>query len=178
MRLTVRAMHESETPLIRSTWTGSIDPHVHHYTDEKGRKRSRVVNGRVREVAGNRTPWMRFGDGDLLVTWAWHDMHRAWVRSLWDGLTVLVAAHPANDEAVGWCALTPPGDEPLVVHYVFTIDLQGARRRGVAKQLLHEAMAFGDGRRIRYSHMTPIGQHMVESLDARVATIRDGASMH
>lgn len=179
MNLNLRPMHESETPLVRDSWTRSIDASEHK--DSRGRKDT--INGRMRQVGANNCPWMRIGADDSMVTWAWHAMHRAWVKSLWDGLDVIVAAHPANDELVGWCAMTPAGQFPLVVHYLFVLELESARRQGVATTLLRAALRTADHRPVRFSHMTPVGRQMVESAHRMptrepVAPMRDGVRMH
>lgn len=178
MNVHLRPMHESEIPLVRDSWTRSIDQHPHSYRDVNGRRRNTKINGRMRTEAGNNCPWMRVGGGDSMVTWAWHDAHREWVKTLWDGLDVIVAAHPANDEAIGWCASTPPGEHPLVVHYVWVIDLESARRHGVATTLLRAALRTADSRPVRFSWMNDAGRGLVSRTVERVTTMGDGASMH
>jgi hypothetical protein len=174
MRLALRPMHEAEVPLVRDTWTRSID--ANEVRAPSGRKS--VISGRYRTVGGGTCPWLRVGEADQVVAWAWHDMHRAWVRSLWPSLVVLVATLPGHDEALGWVAYTPAGARPLVVHYVYTIDLERARRRGVAATLVRAALSAVDMRAPRFSHMTPAGQRVLaRATAAPVAQMRDEAVM-
>ena len=152
--LVVRPMHESEEPFVRDTWTRSIDACT--WTDD--RDRQKVISGRHRNVSGNSTPYLRVGVEDYMATWAFHAMHRHWVKSLWPTLDVVVAAHPANDEAVGWCAFAPAGEHPLVLHYVYVLGppldkLTSARRRGTARMLLEQAALYADDRPPRFAHI-------------------------
>lgn len=169
-------MLDAEMPLVRDTWTRSIDANEH--TNARGRRET--INGRMRQVGSNHCPWMRLGGESSLVTWAWFDMHRSWVREVWPTLHVLVATLAGHDEAIGWCATTPAGDYPLVVHYTYTVDLDSARRKGVATALLRAALSTADHRAPRFTHMTPVGKQIVDTItnDARVANIRGGAPMH
>lgn len=175
MRLAIRQMQPSEEALVKSTWTRSIDENE---ARSPAGKRTRIT-GRYRTIGNGTCPWLRVGESDSLVAWAWHDMHRAWVRALWPDLVVLVATLPGHDEAIGWVAYTPAGDHPLVVHYAYTIDLERARRRGVATALVRAALAAADHRAPRFSHMTPTGSRVLAAAtDARAAKIGAGASMH
>jgi hypothetical protein len=176
VKLAIRPMLDAEVPLVRDTWTRSID--AHEVRSPSGRKE--VISGNYRQIGSGQCPWLRVGASDQLVAWAWHDMHRAWVKSLWDDLVVLVATLQGHDEALGWVAFTPAGNYPLVVHYVYTIDLERARRRGVAKTLVRAALAGADSRAPRYSHMTPVGRQIVDAIatDARAPTMRGGVPMH
>lgn len=174
MRLVIRPMHDSEIPLVRDTWTRTIDAN-----EVRVRGRREVITGRMRTVGGAQCPWLRVGQDAAVVHWAWHDMHRAWVQALWPDLVVLVATLPQHDEAVGWVALTPPGEHPLVLHYVYTVDLERARLRGIATQLVGAALEHRDHRRPRYSWMTPVGQRIVDRLTAApTAPMRGEAAMH
>lgn len=175
MRLSIRPMHDSEAPLVRSTWTRSIDSSEHR----DGRGRTTQINGRMRTVGANLCPWMRIGADSSMVTWAYVAMHRSWVKDQWDGLRILVATLAGHDEAIGWVATTPPGEHPLVVHYVFTIDSELARRKGVATALLRAALETADHRPARFSHMTPVAKGILDTIatDAR-PTIRAEAAMH
>lgn len=111
------------------------------------------------------------------IGWAWFEMHRAWVKSLLaNDAIVLVATLPGHDEAMGWVALVPPGDHPLVVHYVFTVN--PARRRGVATALLSAALSLRDHRAPRFSHTSSIGEAMLAKINPRaVAPMRSEATM-
>lgn len=176
MRFDVRPMLESEAPWVRDTWTKTIDA-----SDAKdSRNRPITINGRKRTVGAHQCPWLRLGGDGAVVNWAWYDMHRAWVRSLWPALEVLVATLPGHDEAVGWVAMTPAGDYPLVVHYAYTVDLESARRKGVARTLLRAALLGADNRAPRFSFVNGPGKSLLDAVlpDARAATIRGEVSMH
>ncbi len=154
MMLTLRPMHESEEPFVRDTWTRAVDAST--WTDERGREK--VISGRQRQLSGNHCAYLRVGSEDYMAAWAFHAMHRLWVKSLWPTMDVIVAAHPANDEAVGWCAFTPAGEHPLAVHYVYVLGppldkLTSARRHGTARRLLEAVAAQADDRAPRFSHL-------------------------
>jgi hypothetical protein len=137
--LSIRPMASAEEKLVRDSWTRSFDAPV-----------------------GESVQYMRIGGESRMVGWAWFARHRAFVKSLWPSLTILVATLRGHDEAMGWIALTEPGDHPLVVHYAFVIEV--ARKRGVGEALLRAALDHGDGRPTRYSHMNSLGRHMVAQI--------------
>lgn len=71
-----------------------------------------------------------------------------------------------DDEPVGWVAFRPPSDTaPLTVVFVHVIDL--VRRRGFGRQLLQQALDFGDERQPRFSYMTRSGVALLRSHEAR-----------
>lgn len=144
MEFRIRPAHEAEHTLIRDSWTRTLDE-------------PRVIN-----VAGSATHYMRIGADSRMVGWAWFDMHRGWVKQHWPEFELFVATLPAHDEAVGWLALTPASDKPLVLHYVYTIEL--ARGRGVAEALVAFGLSKHDGRPARYSHMTTPARRMIDRL--------------
>jgi GNAT superfamily N-acetyltransferase len=156
VKLAIRPMSESEAPLVLDSWTRTL---------EDGGRPMRVPS----TGAGN---YVRVGRDAHLVAWQWYQMHRDWVRLALPGLTVAVATLAGSDEALGWVAYVPPGDHPLVVHYVYAIDV--ARRRGVGLSLLQHAASHADDRGLRVSHTTPRGLRLLERMTSRT----NGASQH
>lgn len=148
--VTIRPMLDSEVTLVRDSWTRSLDGAGHGSGPSAGRYIVRV------------------GDAKM-IGWAWFEMHRAWVRSLLEqpDAHVLVATLPGHDEAIGWCAVSSPGNHPLVVHYVYTLAI--ARGKGVATGLVAAALGLGDARPARFSHSSAAGTRVVERARAVAA---------
>jgi hypothetical protein len=177
MRLAIRPMHDSESDFVLDTWTRSIDARL----TADGRGRERVSSGKFWTVNRRRGAWLRVGT-DMLADWAWYAMHRAWVKSLWPELDVIVATPADSDEALGWCAMTPPGDHPLVIHYVYVVgppcnrEVTEARGKGVGRRLLQAAAQLADTRAPRFSMMRgKQSEYDAGYLDAPLATIVDEA---
>lgn len=162
----IRPMRPDEATLVLDSWTRST---VAMRQGEDTRSGTRYICRVGLE-----------GTNVRLMGWVWYEIHRDWVhKMLADPSTVvLFAAHPGNDEALGWVALTPPCNHPLVIHYVHTII--PARRKGVATALMAAAYEKRDGRQPRYSHRSHIGQMMIDRLEKQhraVAPMRSEAAM-
>jgi GNAT superfamily N-acetyltransferase len=175
MKLEIRPLRDEEAPLVWDSWTRSIDARV--VKDQ--RKRERVASGKFWTVNRHRGAWIRLGS-DMLADWAFFEMHRSWVKTIFPSLDVIVATLPGQDEVVGWCAMTPAGERPLVVHYVYVVgpplqDVATARGQGVARQLLASAARLADHRAPRFSHMRGTPVQFTADLDSKLAAIVDDA---
>lgn len=156
-----RPLRPDEADLVLVEWTRSLadnPPDVHGLPPA-----GRFV--RLPTDRGSSTAYVRVGGGARIAAWAWHDMHRAWVRELLPSISVDVATLPDHDEPLGWVAYAPPALRPLVVHYVSTI--APARRRGVGALLLRRALASADDRGVRISHLTDEGRRLLERVASR-----------
>jgi len=157
MDLAIRPLQADEHVLVADSWTRST---VAPRQGEDTRSGMRYVCRVGLE-----------GTNVRILGWAWFDMHRAWVhRFLADPASVvLVAVLPQKpSEALGWVALTPPCEQPLVVHYCYTIC--PSRRRGVAAALMRAAYDRRDGRKPRYSHSGHLGQMLIDKVEAEHRT--------
>ncbi len=167
MDLAVRPLQADEHVLVADSWTRST---VAPRQAEDQRSGTRYV--------------ARVGlDGTnvRVMGWAWYEMHRAWVhRFLADPSSVVLVAVLPNlpSEALGWVALTPPCEHPLVIHYCYTI--VPSRRRHVASTLMRAAYDKRDGRKPRYSHSGHLGQMLIDRVEREhraAAPMRSGHAM-
>jgi hypothetical protein len=152
MDLAVRPLQADEHVLVADSWTRStVAPRQAEDTRSGTRYVARVgLDGTNVRVMG----------------WAWYEMHRAWVhRFLADPSSVVLVAVLPNlpSEALGWVALTPPCEHPLVIHYCYTI--VPSRRRQVASTLMRAAYDKRDGRKPRYSHSGHLGQMLIDRVE-------------
>ena len=159
----IRLAHPSEYDLVLGTWTNGVADVAHSRQNGRTeRYAGRYVSLPTDTTDGKSTRYVSVGRHGMMAEWMWYGMHREWVRQHLQQVTIDVAHPTSLDEAMGWVAYNPPGEHPLVIHFVHVIP--AARKRGVGARLLRHVLAKQDSRGVRLSHLNEDGRSLIASV--------------